>query len=135
MVATLQVHDVILVCDDCPRTYRNVSCRSRPLFALMIRNNLSNKPDVENRILDCLQIWVHRKINMRIPVVVRSKLWVCGRSLAGIGGSNPAGGANVCYECCVLSELSATVELNFEGNIHFARHGFTTQALDNFWCI
>jgi hypothetical protein len=31
----------------------------------------------------------------RIPVAVRSKAWVCGRSLAGIAGSNPTGGMNV----------------------------------------
>ena len=27
-----------------------------------------------------------------IPVAARSKAWVCGRSLAGIAGSNSAGG-------------------------------------------
>jgi hypothetical protein len=31
-----------------------------------------------------------------IPVAARSKAWVCGRSLAGIVGSNPAGGMDVC---------------------------------------
>ena len=31
-----------------------------------------------------------------IPVVARSKAWVCGRSLAGIVGSNAAGGMDVC---------------------------------------
>ena len=31
----------------------------------------------------------------RIPLTVRSKAWVCGRSLAGIAGSNPAGGMYV----------------------------------------
>jgi len=30
------------------------------------------------------------------PVAARSKAWVCGLSLAGIVGSNPAGGINVC---------------------------------------
>jgi hypothetical protein len=30
------------------------------------------------------------------PVVARSKTWVCGRSLTGISGSNPAGGMDVC---------------------------------------
>jgi hypothetical protein len=39
---------------------------------------------------------------MPIPVAARSKAWVCGGSLAGIGGSNPAAGMNVCCECCVL---------------------------------
>jgi hypothetical protein len=31
-----------------------------------------------------------------IPVAVRSKTWVYGRSLAGIVGSNPAVGMDVC---------------------------------------
>jgi hypothetical protein len=31
-----------------------------------------------------------------IPVAVRSKEWVCGRSLTGIVGSNPAWGMDVC---------------------------------------
>jgi hypothetical protein len=31
-----------------------------------------------------------------IPVSARSKAWVCGRSLAGIAGSNPTGGKRVC---------------------------------------
>jgi hypothetical protein len=31
-----------------------------------------------------------------IPVAARSKAWVCGRSLAGIVGSNPADGMDVC---------------------------------------
>ena len=29
-------------------------------------------------------------------MAVRSKAWVCGRSFAGIVGSNPAGGMDVC---------------------------------------
>ena len=31
-----------------------------------------------------------------IPVAERSKAWVCSRSHAGIAGSNPAGGVDVC---------------------------------------
>jgi hypothetical protein len=31
-----------------------------------------------------------------IPVAARSKAWVCGRSLAGIAGSIPAGDTDVC---------------------------------------
>jgi hypothetical protein len=31
-----------------------------------------------------------------IPVTQRSKVWVCGRSLAGIAGSNPTGVIDVC---------------------------------------
>ena len=32
----------------------------------------------------------------------RSKAWVCGRSLAGIAGLNPAGGMDICV--CVVSK-------------------------------
>jgi hypothetical protein len=38
-----------------------------------------------------------------IPVAARSKTWVCGRSLTGIAGSNPAlAWMSVSFECCVL---------------------------------
>jgi len=41
-------------------------------------------------------------------VALRSKAWVCGRSLAGIVGSDPPRDMNVfSCECCVLSEVSA----------------------------
>jgi hypothetical protein len=46
-----------------------------------------------------------------IPVTALSKAWVCSRSLAGIAGSNPAGGMDVCLllsvVCCQV-EVSAT---------------------------
>ena len=42
-------------------------------------------------------------VGAQISVVARSKAWVCGRCLAGIAGSNNAGGMDVCCECCVLS--------------------------------
>jgi hypothetical protein len=35
--------------------------------------------------------------------IMRFKARVCGQSPAGIAGSNPAGGMNVCLLCCVLS--------------------------------
>jgi len=38
-------------------------------------------------------------------VAARSKTWVWGRSLAGIAGSNPAWGVDVCI-LCVLDVLS-----------------------------
>ena len=35
---------------------------------------------------------------------MQSKAWVYGCSLAGVAGSNPAGGMmSVCCKCCVLS--------------------------------
>jgi hypothetical protein len=42
--------------------------------------------------------------NLPIPVAAPSKEWACGRSLAGIVGSTPAGGIDSVYsECCVFS--------------------------------
>ena len=41
-------------------------------------------------------------IDLPIPVAERSKAWVCNRSPAEIAGSNPAGGMDVCRECCVF---------------------------------
>jgi hypothetical protein len=35
-------------------------------------------------------------IRWSIPVAARSNAWVCGQSLAGIVGSNPAEGVSVC---------------------------------------
>jgi hypothetical protein len=40
-----------------------------------------------------------------IPVAARSKAWVCGRSLAGIAGSNPTRGMNVCLVSVVCSQV------------------------------
>ena len=37
-----------------------------------------------------------RVITKPIPVAAQSKAWVCGRSLAGTAGSNPAGGMDIC---------------------------------------
>ena len=48
---------------------------------------------------------------MPIPVSARSKEWVCDCSLVRIVGSNPAGGMDVCFECCVLTERSLCVGL------------------------
>jgi hypothetical protein len=45
--------------------------------------------------------------NKPIPVGEWSKARVYGRSLAGIASSNPAGGMDVCCECCQV-EVSAT---------------------------
>ena len=51
---------------------------------------------------------------MPIPVTARSKEWVCGRSLAGIVGSNSAGGGLMFVRCeyCVLSGRGLCVGLN-----------------------
>jgi hypothetical protein len=49
---------------------------------------------------------------IRIPVAARFKAWTCGRLLAGIVGSYPAGlWTCVYYECCVLSGRVLSVGL------------------------
>ena len=35
-------------------------------------------------------------VHWPMPVAARCKAWVCGLSLAGIAGSNPAGGMGIC---------------------------------------
>jgi hypothetical protein len=46
---------------------------------------------------------------MPIPVATRSKAWVCGRSLAGIAGSNPARiWISVSCECCVCCQVDVS---------------------------
>jgi hypothetical protein len=45
-------------------------------------------------------------------VAAHSKAWVCGRSVVGITGSNPAGAwMSVSCECCVLPGRGPCVEL------------------------
>jgi len=41
----------------------------------------------------------------------RSKAWVCGRSLAGVAGLNPARDLDVPWECCWLSGRGLCVGL------------------------
>ena len=50
--------------------------------------------------LDILNyIYFQQIAHKPIPVAARSKAWVCGRSLAGIAGSNPVGGMVVFVSC------------------------------------
>jgi hypothetical protein len=52
------------------------------------------------------KIWVEERVLLPIPVAKQSKARVCGRSLAGIAGSNLAGSwMSVSCKCCVLSGL------------------------------
>jgi len=60
-----------------------------------------------------------------IPVAVRSQAWICGRSLAGIVGSNSVGGwMSVSCEYCVLSGRGLCV-------------GLTTRPEESYrvWCV
>ena len=42
------------------------------------------------------ELWHIILMGWPVPVAARSKAWVCGRSPAGIVGSNPTGGMDVC---------------------------------------
>ena len=60
-----------------------------------------------------------------IPVAARPGTWVCGRSLAGIEGSNPAGlGMSVCCVCSLLSGRGLC-------------HGLITRPEESYrvWCV
>jgi hypothetical protein len=48
----------------------------------------------ENSVMS--RIFVPKRDEVTITGTARSKAWVCGRSLAGMVGSNPAGGMDVC---------------------------------------
>jgi len=59
--------------------------------------------------------WFSNKIRA-VPVVARSKTWVCGSLLAGIVGSNPARGMDVSVVnvvCCQVA-VSATTRTHVE---------------------
>jgi len=59
-----------------------------------------------------LQPFLHYYIvGMLIPVAARSNAWVCCRSFAGIAGSNPDGGMDVCLDYCVLTGRGLCVGL------------------------
>jgi hypothetical protein len=61
--------------------------------------NLSNKEDSK-----ALKVMLQSNSFSPIPVTARSKTWVCGRSLAGIAGLNPAGCMDVCLVNVVLAD-------------------------------
>ena len=58
---------------------------------------------------DCIPFTQVKCYCLPIPVAVWSKACVCGRSLAGVVGSNPAGDFDVCH---LLSVLCCQVEVS-----------------------
>ena len=61
--------------------------------------------DSEHKKCDLTRVFYYVFSRRSIPVVERSKAWVCGRSLPGIVGSNPARFIIVCRcEGCVLRQ-------------------------------
>ena len=70
-------------------------------ISLSVRYRFSHaltKPLVQNFLAEnphCIILWLY-SFHLSISVAARSKAWVCGRSLAGIVGSNPDCGMRVC---------------------------------------
>ena len=61
---------------------------------------------------------------MPIPVAVPSKKWVCGRSLAGIAGSNPAGDMNIRILCVLCDvRLRSVLRADHSSRGVFTEHG------------
>jgi hypothetical protein len=52
---------------------------------------LSSTNEFNTKLVDLIMI------TLPIPVAARSKVWSCDRYIAGIPGSNPAGGMDVCF--------------------------------------
>jgi len=50
-----------------------------------------------------------------MPMAARSKAWFCGRSIAGIGGSNPPGGGGHGFLSAV-SVVCCQVEVTVKGH-------------------
>jgi hypothetical protein len=60
-------------------------------------------PNMENGSMVIEPFFLLKTIKQPIPVPARTKASVCGSSVVGIAGSNPAVGMDVYCECCVLS--------------------------------
>ena len=70
-----------------------------PIYIAFYAKGLIFKKKEMYKIKQCIL----SRITTSIPVVVRSKAWVCGRSLAAILCSNHTGGMDISCKCCVLS--------------------------------
>jgi hypothetical protein len=68
-------------------------------------NNMHGERIKNAYMLSILVYLCRESCSLPIPVAARSKEGVCGRTLAGIVGPNPAGGMDVFFfsECSVLS--------------------------------
>ena len=71
-------------------------------LALEERHKITVSPEMHALKLSLL------KYGEPIPVAARSKVWVCGPSLAGIVGSNLPGGVSVVSVVCFEIKVSAS---------------------------
>ena len=69
-----------------------------------VLNDLMQILDFLNNMCMCVCLCVCVCVRAPIPVAARPNAWVYGHSLAGIVGSNPAGGMDVglCWVLCVV---------------------------------
>ena len=74
-----------------------------------------NNMKLWNLVASCKGSWYSRTpfYHLPIPFAASSKTWVCGRSLAGVAGSNTAGYMTVCllWLLCVFSGRGLCGEL------------------------
>ena len=78
------------------------ACRTTPLYAAV---------KLYSRIHNFFVLF-HSTECFPFPVAVRSRVWVCGSSLAAIPGSSLARGSiTLFFECCVLSGIGIRVGL------------------------
>jgi hypothetical protein len=105
-----------------PRKCEGSSVPNKPFqfkrhFKIMSKTSFVN--ELWSLISLSLFIIQELQINIHIPVVARSKTWICGRSLAGTAGSNPAGDMDVCvlWLLCVFSKISVLRANSSRGNL------------------
>jgi len=103
------------ICGSCQKSNQFPTCPLRSLVTIramlsqlvcFIIGNRSNNHTLSNNKTQFITAFKKRFSNGRqpIPDAAWSKVWACGRSLAGIAGYNPAGGIDICLFCvfCVL---------------------------------
>jgi hypothetical protein len=94
-------------------TSYKLGCHFSSTVTRRLQNHIRFRPRENQVVLKSLEGYIRFRppllfmsaspSTMRIPLAAWSKVWVCGRSLAGIAGSNPAGvWMVVFFECCVL---------------------------------
>jgi hypothetical protein len=84
------------VCNSSSTLFGTYSSSGRISSLIVIRATVLSRLRYECKIHYLTEVMVDVSINVPIPMAARYKAWVCGRSLAGIVGSNSAGGMNIC---------------------------------------
>jgi hypothetical protein len=72
------------------------TARSSETLGSNYQTTLCHIPEGRSHDAEKLNIFFARVLYLPIPLTKLSQAWVCGLSLAGIVGSTPAGGMDVC---------------------------------------